>query len=102
MTEAAEKKNWASERRLDYIDFRLITAGRVNREDIERTFGVSQPTASKDISAFEAAHPGVMRYDRNQKCYLPAGPRHASVRGLTPGIVRAIKRLSAEHAMGWS
>ena len=31
---------WAADRRLDYIAFRLVTAGVVRRTDVERTLGV--------------------------------------------------------------
>ena len=73
---------WAVARRLDYIDWRLLTAGAIRRADIEAAFGVSQAQASADLGEFDRAHPGAMAYDRSAKQYVPADGRYVSRRGI--------------------
>ena len=45
-TAPAEPLRWGTERRLEFIDFRLYWEGRVNRADLTREFGISVPQAS--------------------------------------------------------
>ena len=73
---------WFSERRLDFIDFRLLTAGTIRRDHLMATFDVSQSQASADLAAFEREHPGAMRYDKSGKAYVPANGRYVSQRGI--------------------
>lgn len=95
--------NWASERRLDYIDWRMLTVGTLRREDIMRTFDVSQPQASVDITEFRRRYPDAMTYDLSAKQYVPADKRYSSVRGLDQRILAALGTIAASgHAMGWS
>ena len=63
---------WATDRRLDYIDWRLSQHGDICRADIMAVFGVSEPQASIDLNAFLAAHPGAMEYDKSAKRYVRA------------------------------
>lgn len=95
---------WATDRRLDYIDWRLALHGSVRRQHLMETFGVSQAQASGDLAAFERMHPGAMRYDKSAKQYVPAGTRYRSQRRMDESnIRRAISILAAEgHPMGWS
>lgn len=67
---------WASDRRLDYIDWRLATHGEVQRADIGNLFDVSVPQASADLSEFMRQHPGAMEYDKTRKRYVPVRPRY--------------------------
>ncbi len=48
-----------------------MTVGTVNRRDLIRKFGISQPQASVDLRRFDEAHPGAMRYDKSRKSYVP-------------------------------
>lgn len=64
--------SWATDRRLDYIDWRLVTHGEVRREHLMTTFGISRGQASADIASFNAAHPDAMRYNISSKFYAPA------------------------------
>src|SRR5262245_37941660 len=98
--------SWEAERRLDYIDFRLVTAGHVRRADLVRTFGVSVPQASADLNRFLRRHRGAMRYDKTAKRYEAAlgflSSESLTRRGLTPAAIRAIKALHAQgHPLGW-
>jgi len=62
---------WAQEHRVAFIGYRLMTAGAVNRRDLIRKFGISQPQASTDLRRFDEKHPGAMRYDKSRKSYVP-------------------------------
>jgi hypothetical protein len=93
---------WAADRRLDYVDWRLLVHGEVQRDDISRTFGVSLSQASADIQAFLAAHPRAADYDKSRKRYVPANGRYVSQRGWTPSVLRALSVLAKRgHPMGW-
>lgn len=93
--------SWEADRRLDYIDFRMMTAGTLRREDIMRTFGVSMPQASKDINEFLRLHPGSLVYDKTAKCYVPC-KGYATRRGMTERVLLLLTALSREgHPMGW-
>lgn len=94
---------WAADRRLDYIDWRLLTVGSIRREHIMRTFSVSAPQASGDLTAFQAAHPEAIRYDKSGKSYVPARMPYRSVRGHDdPEVKRALTLLAnAGHPMGF-
>lgn len=61
---------WGTERRLEFIEFRLYWEGRINRSDIIKYFGVSVPQASKDISLYQAIAPKNMDYDKSEKRYF--------------------------------
>lgn len=61
---------WFEQQRMDWIAETLRVFGFINREHIQKKFGVSVPQASKDLSAFQKLNPGVMHYDKSRKCYL--------------------------------
>src|SRR4051794_35530028 len=64
------KARWSVERRLEFIDFRLYWAGRINRGDLIEFFGISMPQASADISQYTELAEGNMDYDKTQKTYV--------------------------------
>ncbi len=64
---------WSIERRLDFIERRLIWEGRINRFDLVQRFGVSPNQATADLKRFEAMQPGALSYDTRAKTYR-AGP----------------------------
>jgi hypothetical protein len=93
---------WEAERRLDYIDFRLMTAGTVGRMDLMRTFGISTPQASADLNEYARLYPGMMAYSKTARRYVMAAIVGDTRRGNTPGVIRAIKDLHLSgHPMGW-
>lgn len=55
----------------------LAVYGFLNREHLQRKFGISQPQASADLRTFLAANPRAATYDPSRKCYVahrtPAG-----------------------------
>jgi predicted DNA-binding transcriptional regulator YafY len=63
---------WGVTRRLEFIDFRLLWEGRVNRSDIAERFGISVQQASGDMRLYEEAAPDNIAYDRNAKTYVRA------------------------------
>lgn len=93
--------NWFAQRRLDYIDFRLVTVGHIRRGDIMAEFGVSMPQASADLNRFLSLAPGAMVYDKSAKRYV-ARRGYRTLRGHTPGVIAFIGALNrAGHPLGW-
>jgi hypothetical protein len=85
---------WATDCRLDTIDWLLLMEGSVRRGDLMQIFGVSESQASKDLGEFDRAHPGAMRYDLRAKQYVPTNGRYVSQRGVKRArpLVFAIER----------
>jgi len=67
---------WGQQRRLEFIEFRLLWEGRVNRSDLMNFFGISVPQASLDFAKYRELAPANAVYDGTQKAYL-AGPAFA-------------------------
>lgn len=61
---------WGQERRLEFIDFRLLWDGRLNRSDLTGFFGISVPQASKDLALYQQMAPKNLLYDKQQKTYI--------------------------------
>lgn len=53
----------------------LHVYGFINREHLQRKFGISVPQASLDLQRFARSHPKAMRYDLSRKCYVSAANR---------------------------
>lgn len=70
MEKGDTKMRWGTERRLEFIEFRLFWEGGVNRADITEFFGVSVPQASKDLSQYRDLAPANIHYDLSGKRYL--------------------------------
>lgn len=73
MTEDSQRVRWVSVRRMEFIEFRLLWEGRVNRPDIAKAFNLSVQQASVVLAAYERAAPTNIFYDRNAKTFVP-GP----------------------------
>lgn len=73
MTEDSQPVRWVSVRRMEFIEFRLLWEGRVNRTDIATAFNLSVQQASVVLAAYERAAPTNIFYDRNAKTFVP-GP----------------------------
>jgi predicted DNA-binding transcriptional regulator YafY len=70
---ALEKKSamrWGVERRMEFIEFRLLWEGGINRSDIVDQFGVSAPQASNDLSQYKESAPTNIEYDLSEKRYF--------------------------------
>ncbi|MCR5084994.1 MAG: WYL domain-containing protein [Succinivibrionaceae bacterium] len=70
------KVKWNQQRRLEFIDFRIGSEGKLNRHDLVEFFNISIPQASLDISRYSkmvlSQHPPRrnLTYDRHLKVYL--------------------------------
>ena len=74
---------WSVAQRLEFIEFRLVWEGRVNRADVAERFGLTVQQATADIQTYEAHAPANIRYDRNAKTFVPAD-------GLQPVFLRTL------------
>jgi hypothetical protein len=63
--------------RQEWIAETIRVFGFINREHIERKFGISTPQASVDLSAFQRDNPGVVAYNTSAK-------RYEAVKSLSP------------------
>lgn len=70
MKSTADKIRWGTERRLEFIEFRLYWEGGVRRGDITEKFGVSTPQASTDLGLYQQLAPGNLVYDASAKRYV--------------------------------
>jgi predicted DNA-binding transcriptional regulator AlpA len=61
---------WCQQQRQAWIAETLRVFGFINREHLQRKFGISQPQASKDLADFQRAHSTEMRYDLSTKRYV--------------------------------
>lgn len=66
----SEKMRWSTERRLEFIEFRLFWDGRVNRSDLVEFFGISVPQASADLGRYQEVADRNLVYDKRAKSYL--------------------------------
>jgi hypothetical protein len=60
---------WSAERRLEFIDFRLLWERTVNRSDLIDFFRISPQQASADLARYAALAPGNLTYDKSLKTY---------------------------------
>ncbi len=56
--------------RMDWIRETLRIFGFINREHIERKFGLSTPQASIDLREYQRLWPADIYYDKSSKRYL--------------------------------
>jgi len=55
---------------MEWIAETLRVFGFINREHLERKFGISQPQASADLREFLRFNPAAMSYDLSKKRYV--------------------------------
>jgi len=65
---------WSQKQRLQFIEFRLLWEGRVNRSDLIQFFGISTPQASLDLAKYREIAPDNAVYDSTEKTYLAGRP----------------------------
>lgn len=61
---------WFEQHRMEWIAETLRVFGFINREHLERKFGVSSAQAANDFGAFQRLHPNAMTYDASAKRYV--------------------------------
>lgn len=60
---------WFKQYRIDWIAETVRVFGYVNREHIERKFGISTPQASYDLTEFQKLYPEAILYNKSSKRY---------------------------------
>ncbi|HTF64907.1 MAG TPA: hypothetical protein VK638_19695 [Edaphobacter sp.] len=65
----AEEGRWFWKQRMAWIEETLYIFGHINREHLERKFGISTPQASKDLQDFQKRHPDKAAYNLSSKRY---------------------------------
>lgn len=73
MAKQPPKPRWSTERRLEFIEFRLYWEGRINRSDLVDFFGISVPQASSDLTHYQEVAEGNIVYDKTAKAYVASG-----------------------------
>jgi hypothetical protein len=63
---------WGVEKRMEFIEFRLLWDGGINRADIVQQFGISPPQASNDLTQYKEVAPKNIIYDLSEKKYHAA------------------------------
>ena len=69
MSMASGQMNWFVLQRQEWIAETLRVFGFINREHIERKFGVSTPQASMDLRDFQDKYPFSIVYNKSAKRY---------------------------------
>lgn len=62
---------WSALQRLQFIEFRLLWEGHVNRSDLMETFGISVPQSTLDFREYLERAPSNMDYDKRRRHYFP-------------------------------
>jgi len=62
--------NWYQQHRLEWIGETLRVFGFINREHIERKFGISTAQAAKDLAEFQKLYPAAAQYNLSTKRYV--------------------------------
>jgi WYL domain len=60
---------WGQDKRLEFIEFRLLWDGKINRGEVAEFFGVSIQQASLDFANYMVLAEDNMTYDRSEKVY---------------------------------
>lgn len=60
---------WGQDRRLEFIEFRLLWDGKINRGEVAEYFNVSIQQASLDFARYMVLAKDNMEYDRREKVY---------------------------------
>lgn len=101
--------HWGQDRRLEFIDFRLLWEGRLNRSDLTSFFRISVPQASLDFAAYQELAPDNMTYDRTLKAYVASSSFKPVLANLDPGqylnelLQREIGAMAARDSfIGWA
>jgi hypothetical protein len=71
-TTKSSSSRWAPERRLEFIDFRLLWDGTINRSELVDFFGISIQQASYDLAKYAELAPSNLSYDKSAKTYRAA------------------------------
>lgn len=62
---------WSALQRLQFIEFRLLWEGHINRSDLIEAFNISVPQSTLDFREYMERAPGNMDYDKRRRHYFP-------------------------------
>jgi hypothetical protein len=62
---------WSTQKRLQFLEFKLYWEGRVNRGDLTAEFGISIPQASVDFTKYQEIASQNISYNASAKYYEP-------------------------------
>lgn len=94
MSEEPSKIKWGVERRLEFIEFRLLWEDGIRRSDIMNMFSVSEAQASKDLTLYQEMAPTNATYDKNSKRYVAAeGCQPVFLKGGSADYLRRLRSL---------
>lgn len=62
---------WSTLQRIQFIEFRLLWEGHVNRSDLIEAFSISVPQSTLDFREYLERAPGNMDYDKRLRHYFP-------------------------------
>jgi hypothetical protein len=66
---SSRPRPWGQDRRLEFIEFRLLWDGKINRGEVAEYFNVSIQHASLDFARYMVLAKDNMEYDRREKVY---------------------------------
>ena len=66
---SSRPRPWGQDRRLEFIEFRLLWDGRINRGEVAEYFNISIQQASLDFARYMVLAEDNMEYDRSEKFY---------------------------------
>lgn len=69
--QTARDLTWSALQRLQFIEFRLLWEGHVNRSDLIEAFSISVPQSTLDFREYMDRAPGNMDYDKRLRHYFP-------------------------------
>ena len=94
---AAPARRWGQERRFEFIDFRLLWDGRLNRGDLTSYFGISVPQASMDLASYQQFAPQNLIYDKQQKTYVIGASFRPLIEPLSAySFLNSVRQVEAE------
>src|ERR1700722_7506247 len=68
-SESQRVRPWGQDRRLEFIEFRLLWDGKINRGEVAEYFNISIQQASLDFAKYMVFAEDNMEYDRREKVY---------------------------------
>lgn len=88
---------WFQQHRVEWIAETVLIFGFINREHIQKKFGVSTPQASLDINLAIQTYPGLLTYNTSVKRYELAADHTAAPRCSPPSVARIRSAMDGEQ-----
>jgi len=88
-----ERRHWPQSRRFEFIEWKLLWEGQLNRSDLENTFDISTPQASVDLKQYREIAGENIAYNGTEKAFIPK--REIQPRFLTVSADRLLLQLRA-------